>query len=223
MSIDHCKAVRRGAPHTFLVGDMPFGAYHMEIGATVRNAIRFVKEGRVDAVKLEGGKSIVEEIKAITRCGIVVFGHVGFTPQSSAFQRGFSSADPDIEMCRSIIEDAFAVYHAGAKVVLLQGVPDELAGFLRDAIPVPVYGLGAGDGCDGQVVQAADMLGFFENAKKKAVKRYAAFAQSAVQNFRLFASDVRACKFPAEDNYGHFTGKEKELRDLFAEYEEEEP
>ena len=123
MCINHCQAVRRGAPNTYIIGDMPFGSYHESVEDAVRNAVRFIKEADVDAIKLEGGVSVADKIKAIAQAGIVVFGHVGLTPQSSAALGGFKAQGRTTQSARAVIEDAIAVYEAGAKFILLEGVP----------------------------------------------------------------------------------------------------
>lgn len=124
MSIDHCKGVRKGAPNTYLIGDMPFGSYHASVEDAVNNAVRFIKDGEVDAIKLEGGVSVADKIEAISKAGITVFGHIGLTPQSSAALGGFKVQGKNIDTAKAIIEDSIAVYKAGARTLLLEGVRD---------------------------------------------------------------------------------------------------
>ena len=155
MSIAHCQGVRRGAPNTYLIGDMPFGSYQASCEDAVNNAVRFLKEGGVDAVKLEGGVAVADKIRAISDAGIVVFGHIGLTPQSSAALGGFKVQGKNTAAAKAVIEDAIAVYRAGARTLLLEGVPEETAAFVHRILPIPVYGIGAGADCDGQVILAA--------------------------------------------------------------------
>ena len=149
MSIAHCQGVRRGAPNTYLIGDMPFGAYHASCEDAVNNAVRFIKEGGVDAIKLEGGVAVADKIEAISKAGIVVFGHVGLTPQSSAAMGGFKVQGKNTAAAKAVIDDAVAVYKAGARCLLLEGIPEETASFIHKLLPIPVYGIGAGADCDG--------------------------------------------------------------------------
>jgi len=124
--ISHCKAVRRGAPNTFVIGDMPFGSYQVSDEEAVRNAIRFIKEADMDAIKLEGGRKVASRIKAIADAGIVVFGHIGLTPQSSGILGGFKAQGRTVESARELIKDAIAVEEAGAQALLLEAVPQKL-------------------------------------------------------------------------------------------------
>ena len=133
MSIAHCQGVRRGAPNTYLIGDMPFGAYHASCEDAVNNAVRFIKEGGVDAIKLEGGVAVADKIEAISKAGIVVFGHVGLTPQSSAAMGGFKVQGKNTAAAKAVIDDAVAVYKAGARCLLLEGIPEETARPTRSA------------------------------------------------------------------------------------------
>ena len=148
MEISHCQAVRRGAPNTYIVGDMPFGSYQASVEDAVNNAVRFYKEGNVDAIKLEGGVAVAPQIKAIAQSGMVVIGHIGLTPQSSAAMGGFKAQGRTTDSARAVIEDAIAVYEAGARILLIEGVPEETAKFIHDLLPIPVYGIGAGAGLE---------------------------------------------------------------------------
>jgi 3-methyl-2-oxobutanoate hydroxymethyltransferase len=200
MSINHCQAVRRGAPNTYIIGDMPFGSYHTSVEDAVANAVRFMKEGGVDAIKLEGGVAVQEQIKAIARAGIVVFGHVGLTPQSSASLGGFKVQGRTTDSARAVIEDAIAVYKAGARTVLLEGVPEEVCGFVHRILPIPVYGIGAGSDNDGQVLVMADALGMFTAFTPKFAKKYADIAGIATQGFVDYIREVKDGSFPAVEH-----------------------
>jgi len=221
MCIDHCKAVKRGAPNTYIIGDMPFGSYHDSVSDAVHNAVRFIKEGEVDSVKLEGGVFVADKIKAITQAGIVVFGHVGLTPQSSAAMGGFKAQGRTVESAKAVVEDAIAVYKAGAKVVLLEGVPEEVCAFVHKILPVPVYGIGAGSDCDGQVLVNGDALGMFEAFTPKFSKKYADIAGVATKGIADFVKDVKDTSFPAPEHKYKISGEPEEFKKLFDKIEQD--
>lgn len=221
MSIRHCQAVRRGAPDTFLIGDMPFGSYHASSEDAVRNAVRFLKEGGVDAVKLEGGVHVARHIQAISQAGIVVFGHIGLTPQSSAALGGFKAQGRTLESARAIVADAMAVYEAGARFLLLEGVPGEVASFIHGLLPIPVYGIGAGSDCDGQVLVLGDVLGLFEDFTPKFSKKYADLAAVATQGITDFVDEVRAGAFPTAAHQYKLADDPAAFEALFAELKED--
>lgn len=221
MCINHCQAVRRGAPNTYIIGDMPFGSYHESVEDAVHNAVRFIKEADVDAIKLEGGVSVADKIKAIAQAGIVVFGHVGLTPQSSAAMGGFKAQGRTRESARAVIGDAIAVYEAGAKFVLLEGVPEEVCAFVHKILPIPVYGIGAGADADGQVLVIGDALGMFEAFIPKFAKKYADIAGIATQGFAEYIKDVKAGSFPASEHKYKISGDAAEFEKLFDEIEKD--
>ena len=220
MSIAHCQGVRRGAPNTYLIGDMPFGAYHASTGDAVNNAVRFMKEANVDAVKLEGGVAVADIIRAIANAGIVVFGHIGLTPQSSAAMGGFKVQGKNTATAKAVIDDAIAVYRAGARTLLLEGVPEETASFIHRILPIPVYGIGAGADCDGQVILAADALGVYKNFTPKFAKKYCNLGEVATQGMRDYIAEVKAGTFPAPEHKYRFTGDKEEFAAFLAEYEQ---
>ncbi|MHC1720174.1 MAG: 3-methyl-2-oxobutanoate hydroxymethyltransferase [Clostridiaceae bacterium] len=220
MCIDHCKAVKRGAPNTYIIGDMPFGSYHESTSDAVHNAVRFIKEGEVDAVKLEGGVSVADKIRAITQAGIVVYGHVGLTPQSSAAMGGFKAQGRTVESAKAVVEDAIAVYKAGARFVLLEGVPEEICAFVHKILPIPVYGIGAGLDCDGQVLVNGDALGMFEAFTPKFSKKYADIAGVATKGFVDFVKEVKEASFPAPEHKYKISGEPEEFKKLFDEMEQ---
>jgi len=197
--IYHTEAVRRGASNTLIIGDMPFGAYHCGIDEACRNAVRFHKEAGVDCIKLEGGTRVADIIKAISDGGMLVMGHIGLTPQSSSAQGGFRAQGRTAKAAGMIIEDARAVYEAGAFSVLVEGVPPEVTTAIMKEIPIPVYGIGAGD-CDGQVMICSDILGLFQAFTPKFVKRYGNVADEYRKVFSAYIEDVRAGKFPGEEH-----------------------
>jgi len=193
----HTEAVRRAAPNTFVIGDMPFGSYQAGVEDACRNAIRFYKQGGVDCVKLEGGQRMAHIIRAIVEGGMVVMGHVGLTPQSSSALGGFRAQGRTAESARAVIEDAKAVCAAGAFAVLVEGVPPEVTAVIREQVPIPVYGIGAGD-CDGQVMICSDILGLFQAFTPKFVKRYGNVADAYRKVFAAYIQEVRDGVFPAE-------------------------
>ncbi len=219
MCINACQAVRRGAPNTYIIGDMPFGSYHESVSDGVRNAVRFMKEGDVDAIKLEGGVAVAEVVKAIAGAGIVVFGHVGLTPQSSAAMGGFKAQGRTTESARAVIQDAIAVYEAGARCVLLEGIPEEVGAFIHKILPVPVYGIGAGSYTDGQVLVVGDALGMFEAFKPKFAKQYANIAAIATQGFAEFIKETKDGSFPAPEHKYNISGEPEEFKKMFSEIE----
>jgi 3-methyl-2-oxobutanoate hydroxymethyltransferase len=200
---------------------MPFGSYHESVEDAVRNAVRFIKEADVDAIKLEGGVSVADKIKAIAQAGIVVFGHVGLTPQSSAALGGFKAQGRTTESARAVIEDAIAVYEAGAKFILLEGVPEEVCAFVHKILPIPVYGIGAGADTDGQVLVIGDALGMFEAFTPKFTKKYADIAGIATQAFVDYVKDVKEGIFPAPEHKYRISGDMAEFEKLFDEIEKD--
>ena len=221
MSIAHCQGVRRGAPNTYLIGDMPFGAYHASCEDAVNNAVRFIKEGGVDAIKLEGGVAVADKIEAISKAGIVVFGHVGLTPQSSAAMGGFKVQGKNTAAAKAVIDDAVAVYKAGARCLLLEGIPEETASFIHKLLPIPVYGIGAGADCDGQVLLAADALGVYKNFTPKFAKKYCNIGEIATKGMEDYIAEVKSGAFPAPEHKYKFTGDKDEFAAFLAEYEKE--
>ena len=221
MSIAHCQGVRRGAPNTYLIGDMPFGAYHASCEDAVNNAVRFIKEGGVDAIKLEGGVAVADKIEAISKAGIVVFGHVGLTPQSSAAMGGFKVQGKNTAAAKAVIDDAVAVYKAGARCLLLEGIPEETASFIHKLLPIPVYGIGAGADCDGQVLLAADALGVYKNFTPKFAKKYCNIGEIATKGMQDYIAEVKSGAFPAPEHKYKFTGDKDEFAAFLAEYEKD--
>lgn len=200
MCINHCQAVRRGAPNSYVLGDMPFGSYHTSVESAVENAVRFVKEADVDAIKLEGGISVSDKIKAISNAGIVVFGHVGLTPQSSAAMGGFKAQGRTVASAKAVIDDAISVYESGARTVLLEGVPEEVAKFIHELLPIPVYGIGAGSYNDGECLVMGDTLGMFDSFTPKFTKQYANIAQIATEAYKTFVTEAKTGAFPGPEH-----------------------
>lgn len=196
MMVMHCQAVRRGVQRAFLVGDMPFLSYQTSIEDAKRNAGRLLVEGGVDAVKLEGGRSMVETIRQLVTMGIAVQGHLGLTPQSVSALGGFKTQGKDIETARRLLEDAQALVEAGVFSLVLEAIPAKLATLITQRVRVPTIGIGAGNGCDGQVLVLHDMLGLFEKTPKFA-KRYADMAQTMQEAIETYRDEVRGRQFPA--------------------------
>ena len=201
--IVHCEAVRRAAPNTFVVGDMPFMSYQASDEDAVRNAGRFLKEAGVDAIKLEGGKRILSRIRAILDAGIVVCGHIGLTPQSSGQLGGHKAQGRTIASARMVIEDALAIEQAGAQMLLLEAVPPEVSGFIASKLSIPVLSIGAGPDCDGQLLIVSDLIGQFQAFTPKFVKKYCNVAEIVTEAMKSYVSDVKAGSFPADEHCYH--------------------
>ena len=208
--IIHCKAVRRGAPNVFVVGDMPFGSYHSSDSDAVANAVRFVKEANVDAIKLEGGVRVASKIKAIADAGIVVIGHIGLTPQSTGVLGGYKAQGRTADSAEAVIEDALAVQENGAKILLVESIPAELSKALTKIVTIPVLGIGAGADIDGQVLVCGDVLGYFEAFTPKFVKKYANVAKIIKDAIKEYIEDIRTGKFPAAEQTYSVVPEEKE-------------
>ncbi|MDR1648755.1 MAG: 3-methyl-2-oxobutanoate hydroxymethyltransferase [Synergistaceae bacterium] len=218
--IRHCQAVRRGAPNTFVMGDMPFGSYQVSDAQAVESSVRFFKEASVDAVKLEGGVRVESRIKAIAESGVLVCGHIGLTPQSSGPMGGFKAQGVTPDSARYVIEDALAVERAGAYAILLEGIPPELTEFITKRLTIPVYSIGAGLPCDGQLIICGDMLGQFQAFTPKFVKKYANVAEIVTNAFKDYVDDVRNGRFPGEEHVYHIKkGCEEEYKAMLKEYE----
>ena len=194
--IYHSEAVRRGAPNTFVIGDMPFLSYQVNNDEAVRNAGRFFKEAGVDAIKLEGGRRVCPQIRAIVDAGMLVMGHIGLTPQSSGQLGGFKAQGRTAETAVELVEDALAVQDAGAFALLVEAVPPEVCKIIRDRLTIPVYGIGAGVDTDGQVLIVSDLLGVFQAFTPKFVKKYANLAEVTVNALQAYVDDVRSGRFP---------------------------
>ncbi len=218
--IVHSEAVRRGAPNTFVIGDMPFLSYQVSDADAIINAGRFMKEAGVDAVKLEGGTRVAGRIRALVDAGILVCGHIGLTPQSSGQLGGHKAQGRTVESARLVIEDALAVQEAGAQLILLEAIPPEVAGFIARKLTIPVYSIGAGPECDGQLLIIADLIGQFQAFSPKFVKKYADVATVVTDAMKAYVADVQACAFPADEHCYHMIEGEKEKFDaLIKEYE----
>lgn len=210
----HSEAVRRGAPNTFIIGDMPFLSYQVNSDEAVRNAGRFFKEARVDAIKLEGGRRVCPQIKSIAEGGMLVMGHIGLTPQSSGQLGGFKAQGRTAETALELIEDAKAVQTAGAYSLLVEAVPPEVCKIIRDELTIPVYSIGAGIDADGQLMIVSDILGIFQAFTPKFVKKYANLGEETLKALSTYANDVRARRFPeTQHTYNMVDGELPKLKE----------
>jgi 3-methyl-2-oxobutanoate hydroxymethyltransferase len=208
----HSEAVRRGAPDTFVVGDMPFMSYQPSPQAAVENAGRFLKEAGVDAVKLEGGARVAPAIDAIVNAGIMVCGHIGLTPQSSGVLGGHKAQGRSAGAALALVEDALAVEKAGAHLLLVEATPPEVAGYIRRLLKIPVLSIGAGPDCDGQLLIVSDLIGQFQAFTPKFVKKYCNVAEIITKAMSEYAQEVRAGKFPGDEHcYKMITGEESKF------------
>lgn len=209
----HCKCVSRGAKDAMLVGDMPFLTYHITAEEAVRNAGRFVQEAKMNAVKLEGGKSMADTVKAIVRAQIPVMGHIGLTPQSVNIFGGFKVQGKEEHAAKALIEDALALEDAGAFAVVLEAVPEDLARIITEKVRIPTIGIGAGRYCDGQILVVNDLLGMYSEFTPKFAKRYADLRSMITNAVGGYISDVRLQKFPEKQHT--FSISEKVLEKLY--------
>ena len=217
--IAHSQDVRRGAPNTFCIGDMPLGSYQVSEEKAVENAVRFIKEADMDAIKLEGGRRVTDKIEAITEAGIVVFGHIGLTPQSSGQLGGFKAQGLTVDSARELIKDALAVQEAGARALLLEAIPPEVTEYISNKLDIPVYSIGAGAPCDGQLLICGDMLGMFQAFTPKFVKKYANVAEEEINAFKKYIEEVKEGEFPKDEHVYHIKDSEEEFEELFDEFE----
>jgi 3-methyl-2-oxobutanoate hydroxymethyltransferase len=198
--LHHCRAVARGAKYAMLIGDMPFMSYQVSTEGAVRNAGRFLQEAGMDAVKLEGGRERLDAIHAIISAGIPVQGHLGLTPQSVHQFGGFKPQGKTADAAQRLLEDAFRLQEAGCFSLVLESVPARLATLVSERLDIPTIGIGAGAGCDGQVLVTHDMLGLFERFTPRFVKKYAHLHQEMKTSFAAYKHDVERKTFPAEEH-----------------------
>jgi 3-methyl-2-oxobutanoate hydroxymethyltransferase len=198
--LHHSRAVARGAKFALLIGDMPFMSYQISVEEAVRNAGRFLQEGGMDAVKLEGGAERVPAIQAIISAGIPVMGHLGLTPQSVNQLGGFRPQAKNAAAARKLLDDALALEAAGCFAIVLESVPARLAEYVSKRLSVPTIGIGAGVGCDGQVLVTHDMLGLFDRFTPKFVKKYANLHTDMQRAIGAYIDDVETRRFPATEH-----------------------
>ena len=210
----HVAAVARAKPRPLIVGDLPWMSYHVSVEDTVRNAARLVKAG-AQAVKLEGGRKRVPMVEAIVDAEIPVMGHIGLTPQSMHAMGGFKVQGKEVSAALGLVEDARALEAVGCFAIVLEGVPDEVAAMVTDAVSVPTIGIGAGRACDGQVLVFHDVLGLQDKLLPKFVRRYANQKADAVEALAAFAADVRTGRFPADEESYHLADGVSEALGLY--------
>ncbi len=205
--LHHCKAVARAAKYALLVGDMPFMSYQVSTAEAVRNAGRFLQEAGMNAVKLEGGCERAETIRAIVSTGIPVMGHLGLTPQS-VNQLGFRPQGREASAAYQLLDDALTLQEAGCFSLVLESIPGRLAELVSKQLAIPTLGIGAGVGCDGQVLVTHDLLGLFERFTPKFVKRYANLSIEMKAAFSQYIADVKAREFPGPEHTVEMSAEE---------------
>jgi 3-methyl-2-oxobutanoate hydroxymethyltransferase len=210
--LHHVRAVRRGTRRALLVADMPYGSFHISIDESVRNAVRLVKEGGAEAVKVEGGERRIELIARLVEAEIPVMGHVGLTPQSLNALGGFQVQGKSADAARQVERDARAVEAAGAFSVVLESMPRELAARITETLRIPTIGIGAGPDCDGQVLVLHDMIGLTMGHTPKFVRQYANISAEISRVVTEFCDDVRNGRFPSDAESYHSPA---ELREQF--------
>jgi 3-methyl-2-oxobutanoate hydroxymethyltransferase len=216
--IHHCKAVARGAGSCFLVGDMPFLAYQVSQADAIRNAGRFLKEAGMHSVKLEGGREMAPTVRAIVDAGIPVMGHIGLTPQSITKLGGYRVQGKTAAAALKLVDDAMALEEAGCFAIVLEAVPAAVAAAVTDRLHIPTIGIGAGAGCDGQVLVYHDLLGLHDGHQPRFVKQYAHIRPLIVEAFRSYGREVAGGAFPAEEHtYPMSAEEEAEFRRALAE------
>ena len=201
--IHHSAAVARGAKNAFVVTDMPFMSYQTSVYDAVKNAGRLMKEGRANAVKLEGGMAVCPQIKAITECDIPVVAHIGLTPQSVNAFGGFKVQGKDMENAKRIVEEAKAVEAAGACMVVLECVPAALATYITEQLTIPTIGIGAGNGCDGQVLVYQDMLAMYSDMAPKFAKHFGKIGDAMKEAFTAYIKETKEQTFPGPQPWTH--------------------
>lgn len=196
--IHHCKAVKRGTQNALVVCDMPFLSYHISVEQAVANAGRMVKEAGANAVKLEGGKDVAEQIKGVIAAQIPVMGHLGLTPQSVNMLGGFKVQGKSEEQAKALLEEALMLEALGCFSIVLECVPEKLATYISKQLKIPTIGIGAGAGCDGQVLVVQDMLGMNDRLHPKFVKKYTNLKEEMMASVRQYCDEVRSGAFPEE-------------------------
>jgi 3-methyl-2-oxobutanoate hydroxymethyltransferase len=201
--LHHTRAVRKGTKRALVVADMPFGSYHSDIGESVRNAVRFVKEAGAEAVKVEGGERRLELIARLTESEIPVMGHVGLTPQSLHALGGFKVQGKTPDAAEQLVRDARAVEAAGAFAIVLEGIPRELAALITRELRIPTIGIGAGPECDGQILVIHDLLGLSFSPLPKFARQYTNLSEIISSAVREYCVDVRRGSFPSDAESYH--------------------
>ena len=201
--VHHTAAVARAKPAALVLGDLPWLSYHISVEETVRNAGRLMREGRAEAVKLEGGRKRLPMVESLLAAEIPVMGHLGLTPQSIHAMGGYRVQGRGVEAARELVEDARALAAAGVFAIVLEGVPDVVAQIVTQEVPVPTIGIGAGPFCDGQVLVYHDVLGLHHGRLPKFVRQYTHLADIATEALERFFADIESGTFPADNESYH--------------------
>ncbi|TMI17398.1 3-methyl-2-oxobutanoate hydroxymethyltransferase [Candidatus Bathyarchaeota archaeon] len=209
-----CQAVKRGASHSLLIGDMPFLSFQISEEDAIRNAGRFIKEGRMEAVKIEGGREMAHMAKAVSNAGIPVLGHIGITPQTATLHGGYRIQGKNADSGERLVEDAKSLEEAGVFGIVLEMITEEVARMITKTISVPTIGIGSGRYCDGQVLVLHDILGLYPRFVPKFAKRYTDLASTIKGAVTEYASEVRRGAFPEEKNVFKMDDAERDKLDL---------
>lgn len=217
MMIEHAKAVRKGAPSVFIMGDMPFMSYQASIPEAIHNAGRYIREADMDCVKMEGGMEIVPTIEAVTKAGIPVIGHTGLTPQSALMLGGFKTQGKSAELAKKLIDVVMAFEQAGAIAVVVEAVPAEVAKVIYERLSIPLLGTGCGPYSDSPMINWYDMLGFYES-NPKFVKKYANVRETILKAASQFVTECKDGTYPGPEHcYKMAAGEEEKLLRLLEE------
>lgn len=198
--LHHTRAAARGVENALLIGDLPFMSYHASLYEAVKNAGRLVQEGHAEAVKLEGGADVTRQVRAIVRAQIPVMGHIGLTPQSVNMFGGFKVQGRELEAAKKLIDAAKSLEDAGAFAIVLECIPEALAEKITEAVSIPAIGIGAGAGCDGQVLVYHDVLGMISDFRPKFVKTFANTGEIIKEGIKKYAEEVRNGRFPGKEH-----------------------
>ncbi|MGK5507999.1 3-methyl-2-oxobutanoate hydroxymethyltransferase [Brevibacillus formosus] len=217
--LHHTKAVTRGAKRAFVVADLPFLSYHGTVEEAVKNAGRLMQEGLAKAVKMEGGRELAPIITRCVQAGIPVVGHIGLTPQSVHQLGGYKVQGRDLEAAKKLLDEALAIQEAGAFAIVLECVPEEVAGMIANKLDIAVIGIGAGATCDGQVLVFHDMVGYASDITPKFVKRYANIGETIREAVEAYNKEVEARGFPGQEHVFH--ASEETIKELYGEGEKQ--
>ncbi len=210
--LHHTRAVTNGIDRALVIGDMPFMSYQVSVEQAVVNAGRFLKEAKAQAVKLEGGASVVKQVQAIVEAGIPVQGHLGLTPQSVAQLGGYKVQGKTAEAAKRLIDDALALEESGCFSIVLEAIPSSIAEMITSRVKIPTIGIGAGPHCDGQVLVLHDMVGLYDRFTPKFVKKYANLGEELLNALKQFRKEVEKGVFPSREH--SFTIKSEELEKI---------
>jgi len=216
--LHHTKAVHRGVKQAFLIADMPYGSYHVDEQSALANSARFLKEGGAEAVKIEGGEKRADMIRRIIDAEIPVAGHIGLTPQSVHRMGGYKVQGKTMNAVEQLMRDAVALDKAGVCLIVLEGIPREVATLITEEVETPTIGIGAGPECDGQVLVFHDLLGLTFNPPAKFVRRYADIGSSIRDAVRAYAEDVKSGAFPSDSESYHLSKETRAALETIAEH-----